>query len=859
MSKINPVAKECPKKAYAQPLSMGVNKTATLRSNVNEILGQVFSMSGPLLRQGMTKAKIDQIIDTVFATNSTRMYAFEAEAEAQRLHLLINRMIDYLRPLPYTVVDGWFEETLMFLGEKHQKTVHMLWDCGDHFKAVQFKYKEPEFRYAARTELSKPENSYDLYALQAAGEVHLQKKGMFTKPVFGAIYYLKSIKDKNGVFSPYFEDNPSYNIIDLHFDARGLAKLEKFYKGSLPDRNGTPCKDGLCRECYMNEICHLEFTPRKLMEQPEKQRKVINDIQLTTAQEQFVNFNNGICRCIACAGTGKTTIITLRTLALIEEGCSPEEILMITFTDKAANEMKDRLRQYAEGSALNQINLPVDKVVVETFNSWGQHVLEAYYQELGFTSPPTVVDDVLKKDIILDILDYHRGLPLDYRNPFLRMKNAVGAVTTIVKIMDTLKANHVATVHECERWLNPELKPFAAEILDMYNEYNAKLVANNSIDYEDQLRLILELQSKGALQNLPYRHIVIDEFQDSNPNQIDLILSIMKQNAGVQSLAVVGDEMQAIYGFRNATPDNIINFDKYFKHVTDICLEDNFRSETPIIARANAILRKESAVNKQIKCWKKSPGLAPVVMTFSKPADEIDLYVRQVDKLLKDGVRASDIAILARTRNELIKIQEAFSEAKIPTILKVPEIVGDSPYVKAIIALAHFLRDPQDLLDLALYAKSVGTDPMDLKAVEQLGVDIVTAMSTMTEAEKILAFFDLTKTHTEDYIADSFMEELREHQFHTLYQLCEYCAKYRKYEIKESHSTSREETEAVTLITVHSAKGLEWDTVLLSIKKFYTDAEERRLLYVAITRAKHRLLVTADPQQDLLLDLLMKD
>lgn len=859
MSKINPVAKICPKKAYAQPLSMGVNKTATLRSNLNAILAQIFPTKGPLIRKGMTTKKVDQIIDSVFAANTTRMYGFEAEAEAERMHLLVNRMVDFLRRFHYEVVDCWFDETILFLGEKHQKTVHMLWDCGDHYKSVQFKYKEPEFRYAARRDMAKPENSYDLYALQAAGELRLQKLGKLDKPVFGALYYLKSMGDKKGEFATYFEENPSWNIIDLCFDKAGLAKLEQFYKDSLPDPNGAPCKPNVCKECYMQELCHLEFTPRKLMEQPEKEKKIIDSIQLTPAQEQFVNFNNGVCRCIACAGTGKTTIITLRTLALIEDGCNPEQILMITFTDKAANEMRERLRQYAEGNMLNKVNLGVDRVAVETFNSWGQSILEAYYKELGFTSPPKVVDDVLKKDIIVGIMEQHRNLPLDYRNPFLNMRLAKGVITTMVQLIDKLKANHVETVPECERWLDPTLKPFAAEILDIYNTYNAQLVANNSVDYEDQLRLILQLHGLGVLQNLPYLHIVIDEFQDSNPNQIDLILSIMKENTGVRSLAVVGDEMQAIYGFRNATPDNIIHFDQYFKQVTDICLEDNFRSETPIIKRANVILRKESAVNKQIKCWKTAPGLDPVVLTFSKPEEETQLYVKQVAKLLKNGTKASDIAILTRTRGELIKLQEAFSEANIPTMLKVPEIVGDSPYVKAIIALAHFLRDPQDLLDLALYAKSIGQDPMDIKAVGDLGVQIVTAMQTMTEAEKILAFYDLTKTHSEDYIADSFLQEIKDHTFHTLYELCEFCAKYRQYEIKESHSTSREETEAVTLITVHSAKGLEWDTVLLSIKKFQTDPEERRLLYVAVTRAKHRLLVTADPDQYLLLQLLTEN
>lgn len=851
-------AKLCPKKAYAaSTLSPGINKTNTVRSNINDILTHVFPTSGPLIQKGMTEKKIDSIIETVFANSKAKMYDFEADAECARAKILINRMYEYLKGFKYEVVDSWFSEDFQFLGKKHEKTVHLLVKSSDHYKAIQFKYKAPEVRYSARTDIYKPENSFDLYALQTAAEKRLAKLGQpLNIPVFGAIFYIKGSNDKKGVFATYFEERSGWNITEINFTPAMAAKLEAFYKDALPDPKGAPCKVSACRDCIMNDVCHLEFTPRKLMPMPEREKKVINEIRLTKAQSEFVRFNDGVCRCIACAGTGKTTIITLRTLALIEEGCPPECILMITFTEKAKAEMKDRLRQYAEGNALQGINLDVDKIVVETFNSWGQSILDTYYAMLGFSEPPKVVDDVLKKDIIIRLLDQHRTLPLDYRNPFLSLKTAQGAVTTMVKVLDTLKANHVQTETETAKHLPPDLRPRAAEILQMYNEYNQELVAANAIDYEDQLRLILELQNMGVLRNLPYRHIVVDEFQDSNLNQIDLILQIRKQNKQVRSLAVVGDDMQAIYGFRNATPENIVNFDKYFTDVKDICLEDNFRSETPIIAMANTILRKESLVSKQIRCHRQEAGIDPVIKSFTKEDDEIKFFIAVARKLLRKGVKASDIAIMARTRAELIHIQEQFSDANIPTMLKVPEIVGDSPYVKAIIALACFLMDSTDLLDLALYCKSIGMDPMDVKAVEQFGKDLTATVAGLNEAEKILTFYDLTKPHTEDYIAESFMESLKNRQPHTLYELCDYCVKYQKYGVKETHATSNEETESINLITVHSAKGLEWDNVFLSIKKFHTDPEERRLLYVGVTRAKKRLMITHDPQQYLLVGLL---
>ena len=379
----------------------------------------------------------------------------------------------------------------------------------------------------------------------------------------------------------------------------------------------------------------------------------------------------------------------------------------------------------------------------------------------------------------------------------------------------------------------------------------------NLIDYEDQLRLILQLDPMGVFKNLKYRHVVIDEFQDSNPNQIELISRIVAQDDNIESLVVVGDEMQSIYGFRNATPENIINFDKLFPGCIDIKLEDNFRSQTPIIAVANNILRRESALQKAIVAHRTENGIAPATKEVPNQPDEINLFVRQAAKLIKDGHEPSSIAVLCRTKGELIKVQEAMSAAGIPTMLRVPEIVGAAPYVKAIIALAAFFADNNDMLDLALYAKSLGQDPFDMKALEDSKKTLVDGLAQMsTEDEKINFFYSLCEDAKEDYVAADFLQELHEKSFKSLAALTSYCMKYRKYEVKEPHATKLEQANAVNLITIHSSKGLEWPTVLLSLRKFRTDEEERRLLYVAVTRAKERLLITYTNKQSSLMALL---
>lgn len=417
-----------------------------------------------------------------------------------------------------------------------------------------------------------------------------------------------------------------------------------------------------------------------------------------------------------------------------------------------------------------------------------------------------------------------------------------------------MKSRHVETVSDVELAINETDR--AADYLEIYNEYNRKLKEQNLIDYEDQLRLLLILANNGIFEKLPYKHIVIDEFQDSNPNQIAIILEMKKRNKNIRSLAVVGDELQSIYGFRNATPKNLIDFGNYFPNMVDIDLTSNFRSQKPIIDVANNIIRKTSRLGKEIRAFKNSTNVKPAILEIKDEGQEEDLYTRQVVKLIRNGTKPQDIAILCRTRAELLKIQASLEKAGIPTILKVPEVIANTPYVKAIIALASFIKDPNDYVSLALFAKSLGQDPFDKNSLEDSAKAITKAFDIPEEIGKINAFMEFTEDATEDYIAKSFIEQLKGMKFTTLDQYLDYCIKYRDYGVRDSKSTRQEETDRVTLITTHSSKGLEWDTVLLSLKKFPIDEESQRLFYVGVTRAKERLLVTYTQSQQLLADLL---
>jgi len=843
----------CPREAFVKAsLSSGATKHGVLRG----ILKRVAIKVNPKVT---TSAMLEQMLKDEFSSiNSGVMLPFEADEELARMKFLMTRWLNFEKQRSSsTILAADFRNEFPFAGSKASKSVHWLVDRGNCLEAIVFKYKKPEYSVRAHIQENKPFGSSEILMLQRAGEIEAKKLGIdpFKKPVFGAIYYMKHRQDTSKVFAPYFEDKAGNNIASHCFTKNEAAEVETNYVA--PD-SAKVCDPAECNDCLYNDLCHLEFEKRHLMERPPIELKTIDDLNLTDAQLAFVSFTKGECRVNAVAGSGKTTVVALRTLALIEAGADPSKILMVTFSEKAKSEMEARVKGFAQGGiyACNRIN--VDAVQIETFNSWGQHMLDEYFALLGFSAKPTLVDDVTKKDIIIQLLDSHRNLPLDYRNPFLSTFSAEGAVVKMVKWIDALKAAHAETDADVLNALGAHLAPYAAEVLSIYNEYNAKLVSINAIDYEDQLRLLLKLADFGVFEKLEYEHIVVDEFQDSNPNQISIIVELKRRNRGVKSLVVVGDELQAIYGFRNATPDNLVDFAKYFPGMVDIDMTANFRSQQPIIQMANRIIAKTAKLGKVIEAHKKSSNVQPKVLDIESSDQEIDLYCRQIVKLLKkDKVKPNSIAVLCRTRNELIKLQMALDKYGVPTILKVPEVVADAPYVKAIIALATFLKDNDDMVALALYGKSLGQDPFNKKDLRDSAAALITAFdSCKTEAEKVEMFFSFCKDASEDYVGAAFLDKMKHMGFHTLRQYLDYCVKYNTYAIRDTQSTAKEDTDCVTLITVHSAKGLEWDTVLLSLRRFPVDEESRRLFYVGVTRAKERLLVTYTTKQQILADLL---
>ena len=832
-----------------EAIPSGQTKAALLRV----VLKNVVSRIDPATT---TNANLEQMLQQEFnALPSGIMLPFEMEEERARMEHVLERWLDFERTVPNKILSRNYTSTMQFAGDQITVSGQLLVDRGKMFESIRVKYKEPEYSMRGRLATTRPDHSAELLKLQRAGEAEATRLGfdITKKPVYGAIFYLKSKNDTSVSYADAFEGTTGSNIIRWCFTPADAATVEK--EAVKPDPTKT-CDPKGCYDCRYADLCHLTFEKRQMMEQPPIETKTIDNIVFTDAQYAFISFDSGECRANAFAGSGKTVSIGFRVCSLISNGTDPSHILMLTFTDKAREEMRLKLVSITNGDLFKYSRIDISGIEIETFNSWGQKMLEKYYKTVGYSAPPSMIDDITKKDIIIDLLTKYRCLPLDYRNPFMSTKAADGAVVKLGKWLDALKAAHAETVNDVVKALGDSLKSFAPTILQVYQEYNQKLVAINAIDYEDQLRLLLKLSDSGVFETLPYEHVIVDEFQDSNPNQIAIILELKKRNKGIKSLAVVGDELQAIYGFRNATPDNLVDFANYFPGMVDIDMTANFRSQEPIIRLANQIIAKTSRLGKAIEAHRNTSNVQPAVLCYEDKDKEAELYAKQIRKLIKDGTKPSSIAVLCRTRSELLRMQAKFNEYGIPTLLKVPEIIGDAPYVKAIIGLASFLVDNEDMASLALYAKSMGQDIYDQKALEETKNTLVGMFAGFTnEADKITGFYELCKDAEEDYVAKAFMAKVRALEPKSLTQILNYCVKYKTYKVRDTQSTILQDTDCVTLITVHSSKGLEWDVVLCSLRSFNITDEEKRLFYVAVTRAREKLLVTYTEKQAVLADL----
>lgn len=587
---------------------------------------------------------------------------------------------------------------------------------------------------------------------------------------------------------------------------------------------------------------------------------------LNEQQKKAVTTIEGPLLVLAGAGSGKTKVLTTRIAYLIKEkGIDPDSILAITFTNKAAKEMKDRVVNILGPSAYG--------IQISTFHSFGLSIIREHYEKLGYKRNFTILDS---DDSLTMIKKIMRELNLDTQiyNP-RSIRNIISG-----------NKNGMVDSNGYEKFVHTE---FDEKVLQIFKKYEKSLFEGNSLDFDDLLLLPLVLFKKNPaiLQQYQekYQYILIDEYQDTNEVQYLLTKMI---SAKYKNICVVGDESQSIYSFRGANYRNILNFEKDYKNPEIILLEKNYRSTQNILNVANNIISNNTQ-KKDKNLWTDNEEGPKVVYHQSYNEKDEALYVvDKIAELLEKGVNERDIAVLYRTNAQSRVIEEAMLRTNIPYKIVGSVYFYNRKEIKDLIAYLKIIHNTADNINL-LRVINVPKRGIGAKTIERLSDSAYLNNTSIYDAikdGKELIFkniieeirevmSDLTLTELVDLVLEKSglnqslslektieseirLENLREfrtitkefEERHGIISLEEFLYEISLVADVEEYKNN---DNVVTLMTVHSAKGLEFDYVFIvgleegifphmnSSDSTDEIEEERRLCYVAVTRAKKAL------------------
>jgi DNA helicase II / ATP-dependent DNA helicase PcrA len=615
--------------------------------------------------------------------------------------------------------------------------------------------------------------------------------------------------------------------------------------------------------------------------------KIAYGAELNAAQLEAVKHINGPALVIAGAGTGKTRTLTYRVARMVETGIDPQSILLLTFTRRASEEMLRRAALLLKDSRAEQVS-------GGTFHSFSNTILRKYAQLIGYESSFTILDGGDSQDV-LNLLRTQMGMATSKRR-FPR-KNTLAA-------MISLSLNRMCPLEQVIEQDYPHFIEESEDILRLamhYQEYKRKA---NAMDYDDLLinLVVLLEKNKEARQSLEkkYRFIMVDEYQDVNRLQARVIELLSGDDPTKANVMVVGDDAQSIYRFRGADVQNIFEFPKLFPGAKMITLEENYRSTQPILNLSNRII--EYAVERYDKqlYTKRTGGELPQIVCAENEHQQSVYVVDKILELREQGVNLKDIAVLFRSGYMSFDLELELQGANIPFQKYGGMKFIETSHIKDITAMLRVIHNPKDVVSwyrILLLHEGVGP-----KTAERIVQDIVEEKislkrfnGTFSEGgeapheftkypTRITELFGILKEASREQMSPTEKVDFLMHHYRPILK-----KQYDDYQKREkdletfSLITERyrslnsllsdlsldpptdslagmeeqsKDDEMLTLSTIHSAKGLEWNTVIITncldgrfpSVQAATDPfaleEERRLMYVAATRAKETLVIT---------------
>jgi DNA helicase-2/ATP-dependent DNA helicase PcrA len=622
-------------------------------------------------------------------------------------------------------------------------------------------------------------------------------------------------------------------------------------------------------------------------------RKPITDLKIDYAKElnkeqlAVVENGDGHVLVLAGAGSGKTRTIVYRVAWLLEHGVPPERILLVTFTNKAAREMLTRVQEL-----LGNVPTPIWG---GTFHHVANRILRKYASRVGRTSSFSILDQEDSRSLIaacvadLDIDTTQKRFP------------APGILQNMISFSRNTRQDLAEVVHE----RLPNFRHMAEQVQAVAKRYAARKEKQNLVDFDDLLELMLRLltEHKDVCERLQeqFQYVLVDEFQDTNSLQGDLVRHLANRHG---NLLVVGDDAQSIYAFRGAMIQNILQFPKDFKDAKQFRLQTNYRSTPEILSVANAVIANNiEQFPKELEPARPS-GDKPAVVPCRDDGQEAAFIAQRVLELQETGLALNDIAVLVRAISHTQALEFELAQRDIPYIVRGGLRFFERAHIKDVVAHLKLIANPQDEvawlralgLQVGVGPKTAGSLFQKLSGVvdmQSLAAADLVALADKRGAKGVGSFQKLLRAllaaavtdpkkqesvfHPQDLIriiaTSDYVDYLRtqyqdaDERLQDLEQLALFAGKYKSLDsfltdvsLQEAFSAgaanSGEDTDSIVLSTIHQAKGLEWEAVFVPrlLEGGFPNAraldeangieEERRLFYVAVTRAKTHLTLT---------------
>lgn len=666
----------------------------------------------------------------------------------------------------------------------------------------------------------------------------------------------------------YYEIGDSRRSNNTRWDNRELFKgyketLEHYVGGKPSCTSKEECR----KNCEFFEICNYNHIPATEQDKVVEDRKAVEPT-LNPQQQEVANFREGIACVDAGPGSGKTQVMAFRIAKMLLEGAKPSDFLVISFSKAAVKTITDRVSYFVND--VYGMGVDVAKIKTATFNSLGDALLTKYFKELGYTEAPELADGVEIFNLVMKAVDFENQVEgFDYKNykmPSIGKNFAGGVVAEMTKAISEIRSNGMSK----EEFLDKtEYTPEQAEEIWRTNErFSALMVENNLKDYSDQqyqvVRLLSEINPEAVTETYRFKHVIVDEFQDSNDFQM-LFISELINTSKFESLMVVGDDAQAIYLFRGTSPENIINFEEKLGAglpVEEYLLTENYRSAAEIVDLSNEVLEHNSTkIKKVLTSDRGKSGQLPTFKSFEKSKDEVNYICDGIENLLKGGCDPRDVAVIAATRSSLKAVSKELSARTLVSQFDMGERLLDNLRVRAFIGFCSFATSPDATKGLLEYMNEMYNGRIfDLftpekvnSLLEKAKEDFLNSYVLLNMEDKkdyILRCLNALEDGT-DAVFTSFREKIEAKKRLDAFSLLSYVRDF--YELDMGDTAEKGGSlSAVNLVTAHSSKGKEWKHVFVTLSDFdkvptrnlEEKEEKRRLIFVAFSRARDTLTVS---------------